>query len=85
MITLNNVVVAEFKRNGWSFNGIVHFNENSDNNGYPKVRVRSKKWRKKGELAQPEWPKQDRKILKRCTSQRPCKPRTPSEDKVAVL
>ena len=50
-----------------------------------KVRVRTPKWPKKGP-AQPEWPKQDRKILRRCMNRGPYKPRTPSnKDKVAVL
>ena len=31
--------------------------------------------------AQPEWPKQDRKILRQCMSRSPYKPQTPSEDK----
>ena len=39
----------------------------------------------KKEPAQPEWPKQDRKILGRCMSRSAYKPQTPSEDKVAVL
>jgi len=49
-----------------------------------RVRVRTPKSRKK-EPAQPEWPKQDREILRRCMSLSPYKPQTPSEDKVAVL
>ena len=50
-----------------------------------RVRVRRKKSRKKKEPAQPEWPKQDRKILRRCMSLSPYKPQTSSEDMVAVL
>ena len=49
-----------------------------------RVRVRTNKDQKK-EPAQPEWPKQDRKILRRCMSLSPYKPQTPSGDKVAVL
>jgi hypothetical protein len=49
-----------------------------------RVRVRTTKEREK-KPAQPEWPEQDRKILRRCMSLSPYKPQTPSEDKVAVL
>jgi hypothetical protein len=50
----------------------------------PGVRVRRADGHKK-EPAQPEWPKQDRKILRRCMSRSPYKPQSPPADRVAVL
>lgn len=45
-----------------------------------RVRVRTLDRHKKKKPAQPEWPKQDRKILRQCISRSPYKPQTPSED-----
>jgi len=45
-----------------------------------RVRVRTLNRHKK-RPAQPEWPKQDRKILRQCMSRSPYKPQTSSEDK----
>ena len=49
-----------------------------------RVRVRSLE-KQKRKPAQPEWPRQDRKIFRQCMGINPHKPQLPSEDKVAVL
>ena len=51
---------------------------------HTRVRVRMTKEQKE-RPAQPEWPWQDGKILRRCMSRSPYKPQVPSEDRVAVL
>jgi len=50
-----------------------------------RVRVRTRQKHKNKEPAQPEWPMQDREILRRCMHRSTYKPQTPPEDKVAVL
>ena len=49
-----------------------------------RVRVRGLE-KQKRKPAQPEWPRQDRKIFRQCMGINPHKPQLPSEDKVAVL